>query len=283
MKRGYLLFIGLMYFCSLASNAQTAHGLQKIIVEKYYVSDEKDAKAAKGGYLPAGSVTYRIFVEMLPAYRFQAAYGVPGHEMKIATTTSFFNNEEYGAVTANEIPKIRLTENTVMLDSWVSVGAAAEGCYGILKADDTTKAIINADGLLQNEDAKAGVPIKKCDGFYPARLMSVVTLFGLDSALTAVFKNQNSKSKGQVFATDNGSWASFGGAIGPPPHNKVLIAQLTTNGELSFELNIQIGTPTGGVENYVARNPVEKEILFPELIYPQKDEKNKTSKPGIEN
>jgi hypothetical protein len=46
-----------------------------------------------------------------------------------------------------------------------------------------------------------------------------------------------------------------------------LIAQITTDGDFSFELNIQIGTPYGGVENYVAKNPVGNEIMLPSLTY----------------
>src|SRR5205085_9051099 len=139
-----------------------------------------DAKAVKGGHLAAGSVTYRIFVDMLPAYRFQAAYGVPGHELRIATTTSFFNNEEYGAAIANEIPGEKLEENTVSLDSWLSVGAAAGNAYAVLKSEDTSKVIINKDGLLQNTNASAGIPVKIHDGFYYAHPLSVVTTFGID-------------------------------------------------------------------------------------------------------
>src|SRR5258706_1077952 len=268
MKRNWLLFLVFISCFSIGIFAQATHGLEKIIVEKYYVSDANDAKAVKGGYLPVGSVTYRIYVDMLPTYRFQAAYGVPGHELRIATTTSCFNNEEYGAAIANNIPRKKLEESTVMLDSWLSVGAAAENYYALLKSDDTSGAMINKDGLLQNENSLAGIPIKVRDGLSPAYPLSVVTLFGIDSTLLDMFKNTNTKSKGRVFSTDNGSWASFGGAIGPHPQNRVLIAQMTTDGEFSFELNIQIGTPSGGVENYVARNPVGNEIQFDELIYP---------------
>jgi hypothetical protein len=270
----HIFSFAVLIFSFAVIHAQAPHGLKKIIVEKYYVSDANDAKAAKGGHLPVGSVTYRIFVEMLPAYRFQAAYGIPGHELRIATTTSFFNNEEYGAAVANEIPGEKLEENTVSLDSWLSVGAAARNQYAILKSDDTSKAIVNKDGLLKNTDASAGMPLKNRDGFFTAYPLSVVTMFGLDStSLMSVFGKTNSNAKGQVFKTDNGSWASFGGAVGPPPQNKVLIAQLTTDGELSFELNIQIGTPGGSVENYVAHNPAGNEIQSNELIYPKPSEK----------
>ena len=81
------------------------------------------------------------------------------------------------------------------------------------------------------------------------------------------FKKNISTDEGQAFITDNGSWASFGGSIGLDSTNRVLIAQVTTDGEFGFELNLQLGTPYGGVENYVAKDPMNGEILFPGLIY----------------
>lgn len=246
----------------------SGRGLENIIVEKYYIADANDAAKSKG-QLPAGSVTYRIFIDMLPAYRFQAAYGVPGHELRIETTTSFYNNEEAGAATANDIPANKLQENTLMLDSWFSVGAAAKNMYALLKSDDTSQAITNANGMLQSKNSLAGIPLRERDGMYFSSPMAVVTFFGIDSSMISMFDKQNIKPNGQVFSTDNGSWASFGGAIGPTPDNKVLIAQITTDGIFSFKLNIQIGTPDGGVENYVAENPVGNEIQLSSLIYPQ--------------
>jgi hypothetical protein len=245
---------------------QAQHGLEKIIVEKYYVSDATD-ELKSDGKLPKGSVTYRIYADLLPVYRFQAAYGIPGHEMKFSTTTNFYNNEEANAATANEMPRRMLSNKTAMLDSWLSIGAAAEGYYGVLKSDDTSTAVINGDGCLQNADARAEIPINEKDGMYPASPMSTVTFYGLNDSLLSAFKLNSNKRDGQVFITDNGSWASVGGAIGPPPANRVLIAQITTDGIFSFELNIQIGTPSGEVENYVAQNATGKEILFPELIF----------------
>jgi hypothetical protein len=193
---------------------------------------------------------------------------VQGHELKIATTTSFFNNEDGGAATANDIKAGKLKNNTVMLDSWLSVGAGAEGYYGMPKTDDTSKAIINANGLLQNADSAAGIPVKTKDGLVPVSSLPKVTLFGIDSLVNTYFNNKNEKANGQVFSTENGSWACFGGSAGLPPINRVLIAQITTDGIFSFELNIQLGVPgEKKTENYVARNAVNNEILFPTLIY----------------
>jgi len=41
---------------------------------------------------------------------------------------------------------------------------------------------------------------------------------------------------------------------GPTESNKILIAQLTTDGKLSFEINLQIATPSGDPIKFVARN-----------------------------
>ena len=118
---------------------------------------------------------------------------------------------------------------------------------------------------MQSENPGAGIPLKKRDGFIKGET-PLVTSFGIDS-LIKMFDNHNDGKPGQVFSTVNGSWASMNGSVGPTPANTVLIAQITTDGIFSFELNIQIGTPEGGVEQYVAKNAVGKEIQLPSLIY----------------
>ena len=263
MKKSIILISALIFYCFFVS----AKGLEKIIVEKYYISDAKDAAAKKGGYLPVGSVTYRIFVDLSPDYRFQAAYGVEGHELRISTSTFFFNNSE-GSIASNYIRASTLKYNTVMLDSWLSVGSASNGTTGVLKSQDTTSAFENVDRLLQNDDIEAGIAIKKRDGIeYVSRINDLI-FFGIDQMANQLFGNQSIQTKGQVFSTINGSWACMGGAIGRDSTNRVLIAQLTTDGELSFELNLQIKKPGEKILNYVARNPIGDEILFPGLIFP---------------
>ena len=114
-----MLSLGLLVFISAFAKAQ---GLENVIVERYYVSDANDA-AGSSGALPVGSVTYRIYADMLPGYKFQAIYGIPAHTLKLTTSTSFFNNEDRGATTPS-YTKLQAKANTVMLDSWFSVGAA---------------------------------------------------------------------------------------------------------------------------------------------------------------
>jgi hypothetical protein len=270
MKKS-LLFASLI-FGSFTIGAQ---GLENIIVETYYISDANDATMdADGGTLPVGSVTRRIYVDMLPGYKFQAAYGVPasgdalGHELRIATTTQFFNNIDRGA-TSPTYTKAQAKNNTVMLDTWLSAGAACSGNFGVLKsADDGVATNVNSDDVLLNNAAEIGVPLTEQDGLLlvtGSSPLNVTTLGGVESQAALYFDAENA---GSVFSTFDGAWSALAGATGPNPEtNQVLIAQITTDGTLTFELNIQIGTPAGGVERYVAANPVAEEILFPACTY----------------
>ena len=94
MKK-FLIGIG---FCLLGFFAQAQNGLEGIVVEKYYIANAADA-AGSTGTLPVGSVTYRIYADMLPGYNFQGVYGNIPHPMEFRTSTTFFNNEDRGAVT----------------------------------------------------------------------------------------------------------------------------------------------------------------------------------------
>jgi hypothetical protein len=266
MKKN-LLILPLLFTCFL-SKAQ--NGLEDIIVEKYYISEANDTNAnSVGGNLPIGSTTYRIYVDMLPGYTFQAAFGLTDHELRIETTSQFFNNMDYGS-TSPTFSKNNSAKNTVMLDSWLSVGGACNGYFGVLKTeDDGVNTNVNSCSgcsstpILQSSNVDAGIPLITQDGLIAGSPLSV-TAVGISSIIN-VFGNA---TVGNLFSTDNGSWAALGGATGPDANtNRVLIAQLTTDGILTFKLNLQLGTPGGGTEQYVAENATGSQILHPALIY----------------
>jgi len=246
--------------------ARSQNGLENIIVEPYYISNAADA-AASVGTLPVGSVTYRLYADMKPGYKFEALYGVPTtppdtlHALILTTTTTFFNNEDRGATTPT-YTKAQAKGNSIMLDSWFSVGAACAGQMGILKVDDSlTGTVVNVNGILQNNDPNAGIPIATRDGMI-AGTPEQVTFVGFTTELN-VF--DGTSQAGNSFSTTNGSIAALNGAIGPDSTNRVLLGQFTTDGQFCYELNVQIGTPGGGVQNYVARNPHGNEISIPSL------------------
>lgn len=265
MKKINKLMLGIaLVLAGLAAKAQ--NGLESIIVEKYYVSNAADSVGASGfgSDLRVGSVTYRVYVDMLPGYKFQAAYGVAGHPVTISTTTQFYTNIDRGDVYPL-YSKTNARLNSVMLDSWLSVGAACASNFGVLKSEDAIAGganVVNASGILANSDASAGIPLTTSDGLY-AGTPEAVTTVGFSAAELDFLSN--SGTVGSILTSSNASWASLNGSTGPLASNRVLIGQFTTNGVFHYELNIQIGTPTGGTQNYVAVNPTGAEISIPSL------------------
>ncbi len=240
---GFTVNISAQYKFVLTHNDSTA--LENVIVEKYYVADSSDCADTTYGILIQGSITYRIFIDMKPGYSLQLVYGDKNHELFIKTSTVFFNNTYLEAMTGYNINSKDINKNTVALDSWITMGAASKIHTGILLSEDkdgsvlTRPAFARADGLT--------------NGVFPT-----LKSFNLDLNF---FKD---KKDAKVFSTNNGGWAALGGggAKGPTESNRVLIAQLTTNGTLSFELNIQIGTPSHSWVKFVSDKPGEGEITF---------------------
>lgn len=268
-----------LLLAGLAMQAQS--GLQGIIVEKYYVSNTNDSivsAAQGGGNLRVGSVTWRFYADLLPNYKLQAVYGVDvaptgtistgDHELRLETSTKFFNNEDRGAVTPT-YSKANTASNSVMLDSWFSMGNGCAGYYGVPKSvDNGVSTTANVNGMLLNSDPLAG-DLTSQDGLLTGSgAAQAVTL--VPSTLGVSVFNATSQA-GSLFSTYNGSWASLNGSSGPDTSNKVLIAQMTTNGTLTYAFNLQVGTPSGGVQRFVAANPVGNEIYNSTLsgtLYP---------------
>ena len=257
------IFLGLgLSLLGTAIHAQD--GLEKIIVEKYYIATKADSDGSLGT-LPVGSVTYRVYADMLPGYKFQALYGNSDHALKVNTSTTFFNNEDRGATTANAIASAQLKNNTVALDSWFSVGASAAGQFGVLKSEDNGAAnLITLNSLLKNNISKLGIPLTTQDG-NQAGTPEAVTLVGLTTELD-VFDAVS--QAGNSFVTSDGAISALNGATGPNAENRILLGQFTTDGVFSFEFNIQIGTPTPGVsQKYVVSNPINGEKTIASLKY----------------
>jgi hypothetical protein len=219
--------------------------LENVFVEKYYVADASDYNDSIPDPLPQGSVTYRIYIDMKPGYSLQAVYGTAKHELFLKTSTTFFNDAECFAETGFNIDAKKLSQGAVALDSWITMGAASRLHTGIPRAEDDS-----LFSLIKNRKS-----LSKSDGLTKG-ILPKFQVFNLDLKCFA------SDSTATIFRTDDGAWAALGGVQGPTPANRVLIAQLTTNGKLSFALNVQIGKPEGGVIRFVAKNPEGSDIEF---------------------
>jgi Secretion system C-terminal sorting domain/Bacterial Ig domain len=258
-----ILGLGIALLGNFAAHAQV--GMQGIIVEKYYKANAADAAIATDP-VPAGAVTYRVYADLAAGYKVQALYGeVVGaqtHNLKIQTTTSFYNNLDHGGTTPNGFSAANLKNNTLGLDSWFSMGAAGSGAFGIQKTlDDHVANLLLPHvpaGVLTNTTPATGIALTADDGMV-AGAPEAVTFVGL-SGLEEVFGTTG----GNSFVTSNGSVASLNGSIGPDASNIVLIGQFTTTGVFTFELNLQVGDGTN-TEKYVANTPQAGEFTMASL------------------
>lgn len=266
----------LLLLLALAANGLRAQqSLENVIVELYYVSDAADATdAASGGGLPEGSRTWRVYLDLCAGCGLRAVYGDQYHPLSIASTSPFFNHADRGRAYGHQINNTALGEGTVALDSYLSLGRGSTQRLGILKPDDSNGSAIggsnNDQGLLVNSTPEMGLPLTQADGLVPLDGAPSVPpgflLSGEDPA--AVFGDA---TVGASFASSNFRISTTNpGVSGPTTDNRILIAQLTTSGELSFQLNVEVQRPDGAVVRYVSTGDtlLPGETLSGLLIYP---------------
>jgi hypothetical protein len=142
------------------------------------------------------------------------------------------------------------------------MGAACDDRWGVLKSADTDGSIVggvNNDGgsagipggLLVNYEPIIGLPLTTADGLLntgtpPPSVISVGTA-------PTIFNMPG----GNYYSNDNFAWAVLGGIEGPTPDNKILIGQFTTDGTLSFCLNLWVKIP----DSLVCSDPNCHDIL----------------------
>jgi len=244
-------------------------GLEGIIVEKYYVSNAADSVNAYDQLAPyalrTGSVTYRIYADLLPGYKVIQMFGNTAHPLKINTSTAFFNDPNYGVSVFQGTSLNNTKKHTTLIDSYLTIGGVCAGQMGVLKSEDTDGSIGNNQGILTNFTAEMGVPIMGAngqDGLMPG-MPIVPNILGVTNELDPI-----DQVVGGSIQISNGAIAALGGVEGVTSSNHVFLGQFTTDGDLSFELNIQLATPVaGGSEVYVASAPAAGELTDSTLIY----------------
>jgi len=261
--------------------------LEGLMVETYYVSDSLDATDTIGGRLLQGETTYRVFLDLAPGSRLLSVFGGEEHPFEISSTRRFFNNVD-GASFGYEIPKVSYESNTVALDSYITLGKngfqGLKNYYGVPKNQDDDGSFIgglNNDGgsemidggLLTNTDPAAGAPLTEFDGMDTLNLViadwfsfGVVDFAsGADTSIFSYSAVDSTFQSNQLQLRCEGVY----GVI--PDSNQVLVAQLTTPGEIAFRLNATVLTPSGDTLTYVGTNVVNQPNTFfaPYLVYPQ--------------
>lgn len=274
--------------------------IEKVIIERYYVSDTKDATdtAVGGRHLPVGSTTYRIYIDLMPGNKLKKIFGDVNHALKFSSTAPFFNRADDladGDITlAKDFSKASYGFNTTALDTWITLGQTAKKqgtkyFFGVLKDQDTDGSFIggkNNDGgsdsviggLLTNTTSTMGIPLTTADGMGTVAIATLGTFTtslwpsaGFAIADSTIFSNEKISSS---FVSHKAFLANSVGVKGlVPDSNQILVAQLTTIGEIAFELNIQVDVLENGVyklHTYVANNDtlLPGEELCTMLKYP---------------
>jgi hypothetical protein len=285
MKKITLVLIFLL--SCLTTNAQ----LEKVIVEKYYITDQNDATDLSGGAIAPGTTTYRIYVDMLPNTRLKAVYGETNHPLVFESTLPFYNHATDGQTYGKEFLKNRYGEGLVALDSWMTLGQTTKTqvgktYFGIPKVADQDGSFIGgtnndggsagiATGLMINTDSQMGLPLTAADGM---DTMASVPSSWLTLGLVDIATGQDTTIFGSVQQGTSLNTEAFllqnSGVTGVDPlENQVLIAQLTTAGELSFELNLELEVFLNGTwqtKKYLARDTLlqSEENFNAFLTYP---------------
>lgn len=287
MKYLSILFFLFSFFSVSFLNAQ----VENIIVEKYYISDQFDSTDVTGGKLDSGSVTYRIYVDLPKDQKLTKIYGDVKHPFLIKSTASVFNNSGDGQTFGMDFTKSRYSDNTVALDSWLTLGQTTKTqggktYFGILKEQDTDGSFIGganndggseaiSTGLLINSNPSMGKALTLADGM--DTLMKVPNAwfdYGVKDFLTGndttIF---GSIKVGNEFISNQFELRNSGTVGVDPDLNQILIGQITTKGELSFELNLEVEQMVNGIltkVKYVANDSslVAGETFSPFLKYP---------------
>ncbi len=287
MRFTQFLILFLFLIISSEMNAQ----IEKVIVEKYYISDEIDATDLTGGKVDSGSVTYRIYVDLKPGNILKKIYGDVNHPAKFISTDYFYNHALDGQSFGKDFVKTRYTESTIALDSWLTLGQTAkkQGAktyFGILKEQDTDGSFIGgvnndggsamiAGGLLTNVNPEMGTSLTTNDGMDTMNLTPTSWLsFGVKDVVfgndSTIFGSLVAKKEfiSTSFSLEN---SGISGVVADS--NQIIIAQLTTKGDLSFEINMEVeqlidGVPT--LVKYVANDSIlaSGEVFSPFLKYP---------------
>ena len=272
LRISLVLFIALSFF---KLHAQ----IENITVEKYYVSESKDATDTTGGRLTEGSITYRIYADLVEGSRVLGIFGDSLHPLVFESTAPFFNNAYRGKSFGYSITSSSLLRNTMALDTWLTIGYATNKHLGILKSLDPDTSILGgpyndggsaeiAGGLLVNSNSESGLPLTVADGlmlsaespegFVNQGFIDIYT--GEDSTIFGNTNSSNSFIGKEVFLFND---AGIGNLTA---ENHVLLAQLTTSGELRFKLNLEILQTIDGNETlikYVARDT----LLNDNMVY----------------
>lgn len=247
----------------LSGQDEARSAIEDVLVETYRVTPSVTGLADT-------LITYRIYVDLAPGYVLQMVYGDRVHPLEFRTTSEFWNDTVNGARFGDRIPASQLSNGNLAIDSWLTIKSASTEHWGIPLELDPDGSILE---LATDENKRSRFASKKrskndlgsspSDGLIPALGFREIVNFHFEPGYLG-------SSRGSVINTMDGAWGVLGGAQGVSDHNMILIAQLTTSGDLGFAINLQVKElPDGSPIRYVHSDPREGERLHPALSFPK--------------
>lgn len=266
--------------------------LQNLYIEKYYISDANDATDTTGGILPEGTTTYRIYAKLSPGSAVSKLFGDINHPFSMSSTSPFFNHETEGKTFGKDFLKPRLGESLVALDSYLTIGQVAKQgpnlYFGLPKNQDTDGSFIGGSnndggsemltlGLMNNQNNEMGLALTQADGI---DTMVTTTANWTSAGILDFFTGNDSTIFGSIvpgysFESNQFNLTSsfpYSGVVSDSNH--VLLAQLTTAGEITFNINLEVVflDNTGNLQSieYVAQDTLigVNQQYNPFLSYP---------------
>jgi len=185
---------------------------------------------ASGVPIPAGSTTYRLYIDMLRATDFVTAIGaenVCSWQLQFNTTTNFYNNGAFGSEIAQGInPGLFGFFGTIQFDTWFTIGA---------------------ENQLNNCNGNGNVSMAPLTAF-PCQGPSAAT-FGTNPG------GNFCRTDGGYFILNSNNPCGFGTG----PLNRVLIGQFTTTGTFNWQVGsitvIENAVPGQGQAYIASTNP----------------------------
>jgi hypothetical protein len=249
--RGFVLILFLTQ--ALIGRTQIIEG---VFLERYHI-----APPVEPGDSPL--VTYRIYLDLAPDHILQHLYGDERNTLTLRTSTTFFNDTANGAVFGERIKAELVNTYPSALDSWFGLGFCSSRHKAVPKHLDPDGSILTCppynDGSFNEAPGSNAISLCESDGMVEAeRIPEAVSLYLTTGYLDNI--------RGGLIEGSNMAWGVLGGVKGATPENMILIAQLTTDGELTYVLNAQVRTPAGEVFRCTAR-PTEnaEERYYPVL------------------
>jgi hypothetical protein len=225
--------------------AAIAQGIEDVLVERYHSRPGATPEAAP-------LVTYRIYLDLAPGHQLVSIFGEKKRNLAFQTSTRFVNDTVNGAAFGNLVDDGALMEYPAALDSWLAFGFATDAHKGV-------PLHLDADGSILRKTKEYGPELCARDGLM--RVPTVPEVLNLH--ITTSFVD---KIDGDFIETEVGAYGVRGTVKGATEENMVLIAQLTTDGELSFAINASVMTPAGTIVKHLAyAASAEDEVEVPAL------------------